>query len=116
MTSSTLLISLLGLLILLPASIHAFDYNISSAGELALTDVATGIHDLKTIFTNDVTAVAVDGVEWEPSGVVGGDDFVTFTTLLNGEVVETGRINLTDIGRELPTSFEVGTVTVPKSK
>jgi hypothetical protein len=116
MSSSKLLTFLLGSLTLLPASIHAFDYNITSAGDLFLTDVATGIPSLRTIFTGDVTAVAVDGVQWEPSGVEGGDDFVTFTTFLNGEAVETGIISLTDVGRELPTSFQVGTVTVPKSK
>jgi hypothetical protein len=108
--------SLLGLLMLRPASIEAFRYNISSAGDLFLSDVSTGIQDLKTIFIGDATAVAVDGVEWEPSGVEGGNDFVTFTTLVNGEVVETGIINLTDAGLLLPTSFEVGTIMVPKSK
>jgi hypothetical protein len=106
----------LGLVMVRPASIRAFDYNISSAGELFLTDVSTGISGLRTIFTGDAITVAVDGVTWEPSGVAGGDDFVTFTTSLNGEVVDTGTISLTDVGRELPMSLQVGTVLVPKSK
>jgi hypothetical protein len=116
MRFSKLLKSLSGLLILLPASVHSFNYNISSAGDIFLTDAATGIQDLKTIFTGDATAVSVNGVSWERSGVQGGDDFVTFTTLVNGKVAEIGIINLTDVERELPTSFDVGTVTVPKSK
>jgi hypothetical protein len=106
----------LGLVMILPTSIRAFDYNISSAGDLFLTDVSTGISGLRTIFTGDAIAVAVDGVTWEPSGVEGGDDFVTFTTSLNGEVVDTGTISLTNVGRELPMSLQVGSVLVPKSK
>jgi hypothetical protein len=116
MASLKLWTSLLGMLMLLPASIHAFDYNITSAGKIVLFDVATGIPGLKTIFTGDTTSVSVDGVEWEASGVEDGDNFVTFTTSLNGNVVEVGRISLAGVGRTLPTSFQVGNIIVPKSK
>lgn len=94
----------------------AFDYNITEAGSLVLTDSSTGITDTVTIFTGDVTLVSVSGVTWEPSGVVGGDDFVSYTTLVNGDPQAIGIINISDVGRVLPTSFDVGNVTIPKSK
>ncbi|KAG7373467.1 Na+/H+ antiporter NhaC-like protein [Nitzschia inconspicua] len=106
--------SLMGLL-LLAIPVTAFDYNITSAGSLDLTDVSTGIGGLKTIFTGDVTLVSVTGVEWEPSGVVDGDDIVSYTTIVNGVTQATGTISLVGVGRELPTDFDVGNITVLSS-
>ena len=94
----------------------AFDYNISSAGELFLTDESTGISGIITLFTGDVTLVVADGVEWEPSGVEGGDTAVTFQTLLNGNVVDEGQISLEGTGRQLPTSVDCGSVKTDKGK
>lgn len=125
-TSSASLKSLLGLLLLLLAStttvttVNAFDYNVTTGDDtvIFLRDAKTGIENLKTIFTDDVTLVEVRDVVWEPSGVVevgGGNDFLTYQTLVNGELQAEGLINLTGVGRQLPTELAVGNVTIPKS-
>lgn len=108
------LIFLGALLLCNPAG--AFDYNITSAGELALSDNSTGISDLGTLFTGDVTLVSVVGVQWEPSGVEGGDEAVSFQTLLNGEVVDSGEISLVGVERQLPDSFDCGSVVTDRCK
>ena len=94
----------------------AFDYNISYAGDLVLGDNSTGIGGIVTLFTGDVTLVFLDGVEWEPSGVEGGDETITFQTFLNGQLASEGLIPLTDVNRELPTQLEVGFVQTQKCK
>ena len=94
----------------------AFDYSIVSAGGLVLGDNSTGIADLLTLFTGDVTLVFLDGVEWEPSGIEGGDEAITFQTLLNGQVASEGEISLVDVERQLPSQLEVGWVRTEKCK
>lgn len=109
---------LLGLAaVCLPSNtVNAFDYNISSAGSLVLTDNSTGISEIITMFKNDVTLVSVDGVAWDYTGFEGGESLVTYTTIANGVVQDEGAIDISDTTRELPTSFDVGSVQVGKSK
>lgn len=109
---------LLGLAaVCLPSTtVNAFDYNISSAGSLVLTDNSTGISEIITMFKNDVTLVSVDGVAWDYTGLEGGESLVTYTTIANGVVQDEGAIDISDTTRELPTSFDVGSVQVGKSK
>lgn len=99
-------------------TVHAFDYNVTAGDDTSifLTDAKTGIPGLKTIFLNDVTLVAVNDVVWEESGVGStGNDFLTYQTLVNGELQAEGTIDLTGVGRQLPSSLDVGNVTIPKS-
>jgi hypothetical protein len=109
-------LSLLGLFLLLCRTSQAFDYNITSAGSLFLTDNSTGISGLQTIFTGDVTLVSVEGVEWGYTGLKGGNSSVTFTTLVDGVVQDEGTISLAGVGRELPTFFDCGSVLISQSE
>jgi hypothetical protein len=94
----------------------AFDYNISSAGDLFLVDESTGISGITTLFTGEVVLVSVEGVAWEPSGVEGGEEFVIYQTLLNGQVVDEGNISLVGVDRQLPSSLECGSVQTDRCK
>ena len=93
----------------------AFDYDLVGAGDIALTDIETGIGGLKTLFTDNEIAVAVDGMEWEAndSGVMSGG-VILYATFVDGELASEGNVTLDDIGRELPSSIDVGTVKVSK--
>jgi len=42
----------------------AFEYDITSAGEISLTDVETSISGLMTIFVDEYASVSVSGLEW----------------------------------------------------
>ena len=101
-----------------PQPVDAFDYAIMSGDDtgLVMTDNTTGITDLLTVFTNDVTLVEMTGVAWEYTGNDSTDTIVTWSLLLNGELVETGEVDISDTQRELPTSFECGSFQPSKSK
>ena len=101
-----------------PQTVSAFDYAIMSGDDtgLVMTDITTGISDLVTVFTNDATAVEMVGVEWEYTGSVSTETNVTWSLLLNGELVETGEVDIGDTQRELPTSFGCGSFTPSSSK
>jgi hypothetical protein len=93
----------------------AFDYGLSAAGDLELTDIETGIEDIKTIFIKKDIAVKVTGVEWELSeSNTTGSDILRWETSVGGEVQATGELNLTsDIGpRELPDEIDAGSIRV----
>ena len=98
--------------IALPAS--AFDYDIASAGSLLLTDVATSIAPIITLFVDQPVAVTADGLEWTENDSNSTTGEILCETYLDGEVVSSGTLSLDDVGRELPTSVDCGTVTVPK--
>jgi hypothetical protein len=68
-----------------------------------------------TIFTDEFIDVAVDGLEWEATGSVDqSDDTLYWETLIDGEVQSTGSMSLADVGRELPTSIDAGSVKTSK--
>jgi hypothetical protein len=99
----------------LVGSAAAFDYSLVGAGSILLTDVETGIGDILTIFTDSVIGVAVDGLEWNETGSVDqSDDTLYWETLLDGEVQSTGSFSLADVGRELPITFDAGSVKTSK--
>jgi len=116
-SASKTILSSLGLWLFASSSslVSAFDYNITDAGSLYLIDSKTGISGLKTIFVDDAILVTVEDVTWEYTGLEGGMDIVLYRTLVDGVVQATGNISLADVDRELPTSFDCGSVVVSES-
>ena len=103
------------LLLLWPSLVTGFDYSLDGAEGLILTDSETGITDLKTIFTDEDTAVTVDGISWvanDDATNTTGSLFLFWETFVNGELQDSGNVSLADVGRELPTSIEAGTIKV----
>jgi hypothetical protein len=99
----------------LMGSAAAFDYSLTGAGGIVLTDQETGIGGIMTIFTDSLIGVAVDGIEWEETGSVDqSDDTLYWETLIDGEVQSTGSMSLADVGRELPSSIDAGSVKTSK--
>lgn len=95
----------------LVGSVAAFDYRLVGAGSISLTDLETGIGEILTIFTDELIGVAVDGITWEPTESVDqSDDTLYWETLIDGEVQSSGSMSLADVGRELPTSIDAGSV------
>jgi hypothetical protein len=96
----------------------AFDYSITEIGGLALKDEATEIPDVKTLFKKQVHLVSVKDLVWAKvknvtldatAGVV-----ISYETFLGDEMVDSGAIELDDVGRQLPETLDVGSIT-PKS-
>ena len=94
----------------------AFDYSFVDIPEepgLVLTDVTTGVSDILTIFKNELVAVKVTGIEWEPlSDGESAPDVIVWETTVDGKVQASGTFNLTDTGRELPSELKVGEIKV----
>ena len=112
------LFSLLIGALLLSKTATAFDYMPVWGDDttIVLGDNSTGIGGIVTLFTGDVTLVFLDGVEWEPSGIEGGDTDLAFQTFLNGNLASEGLISLADVDRQLPSTLECGFVTTQKCK
>lgn len=94
----------------------AFDYGLVEEPEdpgILLSDVETGITDIKTIFINSLISVEATGIQWEelPEGEA-TPDVLEWKTTVDGQVQASGVFNLTDIGRELPSEMMVGEITV----
>lgn len=102
--------------LLLATPVGAFNYNISSAGTIKLTDVATDIPDTKTMFTGDATYVAMKDIAWTFTGAEGGDDVVFYQTWVDGVMQAEGNFSLVGVERELPTEIPCGTIQVDKRK
>lgn len=100
-------------LLALVAPVAAFDYNITSAGSILLTDVATSISPIETLFVNQDAAVTADGLEWAQSGSNSLGALLTYETFVDGVMVASGELNLDEVGRELPSSVDCGTIRVP---
>ena len=85
-----------------------------------LTDTATGIEELKTIFVGDETLVRVDNVEWIHDGEGGSNStsggILKWETSVNGIVQDSGEIDLSEYDRQLPTTIEAGSIQIDKSK
>ena len=107
--------------------VNAFDYSPNVAGATQnLVDVATEIDGLRTIFINDVTKVYIEGVEWSPntskdkndngnSTGTGTTSMMQWKTSVNGVVQDSGSVDLSNVNRELPTSFAAGQILVDQS-
>lgn len=112
---------ILALSSLVVGTANAFDYapNVEGASQ-TLTDEATGIPGLRTIFVNDVTLVGLEGIEWSPvegsNATDEGSSLLVWETAVNGVVQSSGTIDLTGVDRELPTSIEAGSVLIDKSE
>ena len=88
--------------------------SIVSAGSISLTDVATSISGLQTIFVDNEIAVTADGLEWIASEAINDtNDTLVYETLVDGNIVATGSVSLTDVDQELPTSIDAGTISIP---
>jgi len=87
-----------------------------------LVDNTTQIDELRTIFIDDVTLVYIEGMEWSPVSVEDVEDdgnttnIMKWETSVNGEIQATGEIDLSDVNRELPTSFEAGSIQVKQKQ
>lgn len=103
----------LAILALAAPAATAFDYSIVGAGSIVLTDVATSISPLETIFVGEEVAVTADGLTWEPNAFNSTGGVLTYETYLDGSMVTSGEMSLEDVGRELPSSVGAGTITVP---
>jgi hypothetical protein len=107
------------LLLALPAS-TALEYTPDASGAtLNLEDEATRIAEIRTIFIGDTTLVTLEGIDWSPvesdSNATSSKNLV-WETSVNGVVQASGVIGLSDVGRELPTSIDAGSIVVDKSK
>jgi hypothetical protein len=109
-------------------TVDAFDYtpDITVAVQ-NLVDNVTTIEELRTIFINDVTLVYLEGIEWNlvegddstnssETETTGGSNIMKWETSVNGVVQDSGEVDLSDVGRELPTSIEAGSIKVEQSK
>lgn len=103
-----------GFILLLGEQVRAFNYNLFEAGGLSLTDIETSITDIRTLFTNELTSVAVTGVAWTPNETNSTDDETLLCELMvDGVVVSNATLNLTELAaRELPDTVECGSFEV----
>jgi len=115
-TISSPLFALAALAMALPTA-TAFDYSLVSAGEITLTDVATDITEIQTIFVGEDIAVSVSGVEWAPNETPFNQSNILFwQTSVGGTVQAKGEYDLTSLDtRELPSTLEVGHIKVNSS-
>jgi len=94
----------------------AFDYNITSTEGLFLVDVKSGIRGLLTLFKNEFVTVSVIGIQWgEKDTIANSTDSILYKTYVDGILQAEGSFDLAGVGRELPTSVEVGNVSVSTS-
>jgi hypothetical protein len=107
-------LSKLACLLGLVVPVAAFDYDITSAGSLLLTDVATSISPIITLFVKQDVIVTADGLEWAENDSNSTTGEILCETFLDGVLVSSGTLSLDDVGRELPTSVDCGTVAVPE--
>jgi hypothetical protein len=110
----------LGLLSLLVTTGFAFDYAIDQEAEnppyLELSDVATGIPDIVSIFKGEQFNVTVKGVSWTESETPTDSDRLFWTTTINGARVGEGNFSLAGVGRQIPDEFFVGTYVIDKKE
>ena len=98
------------------ARASAFEYSITNAGDISLTDVETDIGGMQTIFVGETAAVKVAGLEWEANDHnVTGSNVLYWETVVDDVVQAKGTLDLSTLpDRELPTSLEVGTIKVDR--
>mmetsp|Transcript_17639 Transcript_17639/g.49954 ORF Transcript_17639/g.49954 Transcript_17639/m.49954 type:complete len:826 (-) Transcript_17639:210-2687(-) len=95
--------------------VAAFDYEVDpdAVGSISLMDLETEIDGIKTIFRDDEVAVSVTDIGWkEPETPIdgGGSSTLFWTTAVDGVEKESGEVDLTDVKREMPTSFDAGKI------
>jgi hypothetical protein len=94
----------------------AFDYELASVGAISLTDSATLISDVVTMFLDQPVIVTVSELEWvsivKEYAFTDDGNMLYFETSVDGIVQQSGNISLTEVGRTLPSSIEVGEVVI----
>jgi hypothetical protein len=114
-----MLIRLTAILFVACASLsQALDYGIDgeeSELKLFLVDVSSGIEDLKSLHNGDAVSVSVKGLVWLPLENTTTTTNLTWSTFLDGDLVVSGSMDLTEYGLLLPDSIDVGEVTSPGS-
>jgi hypothetical protein len=97
----------------------AFDYELASVGAISLTDSATSISDVVTLFLDQPVIVTVSELEWvsivKDYAFTDDGNMLYFETSVDGIVQQSGNISLTEVGRTLPSSIEVGEVVITES-
>ena len=94
----------------------AFDYNIAATGGLSLFDVKSGIDEVITLFNKEFVTVTVTDIEWGARDApANSTNTLTYMTYVDGKLQAEGSMDLADVGRELPTSFAAGDISVSKS-
>ena len=92
---------------------RAFDYNITATGGLSLFDIKSGIDEVLALFTNEVVTVSVIDIKWGPRDIsVNSSSDVTYMTYVDENLAAVGSVDLSDVGRALPTSVSAGNIKV----
>lgn len=102
-------------LLALAAPVAAFNYNLTGAGEISLTDVETTIPGILTIFIDEMVTVEVSKLKWEALGANDTTDDLTlyWETFVGGESQQSGEVDLSELGeRELPDVVQCGNLTI----
>ncbi|GAX24958.1 hypothetical protein FisN_2Lh234 [Fistulifera solaris] len=94
------------------APCSAYDYVLIGAGEIELIDKETSIPGIKTIFKDKPALVSVSGIEWEASETPTNTLSLNWVTLVDGEIVTSGSVDLDSSSRELLTSVDAGEVII----
>jgi len=95
----------------------AFDYTLTSVGDISCTDAKTLIPDLAVLFNSEAVLVHVSGLSWEETGAGtnnSSDDAIIlcWETLVGDDVLASGKHDLTEFGLQLPGELDVGMVQV----
>lgn len=117
-SSSSLLLLLAAAAFAPPGAVLAYDYELTSAGSVKLTDIKTEISDLKSIFIGDETSVAASEIEWEHidnSTAYGPDSVVSYETYVDGDLSASGEHDLSGLPIP-PTELDCGVIKVDKRK
>lgn len=104
-------------------TVSAFEFTFSDEPgdlHLSITDTVTGISDVKSLFINEVHTVTVMGIEWmanaaansSSSSTVMGMEVLLWSTTVDGVIVGSGNVSLTEFGELLPSEIEAGTFIV----
>jgi len=88
----------------------------ASGGSISLEDEATRISGIKTIFIGDSTLVTLDGIEWSPSDGANATGTLMWETSVNGDVVDSGSIEVPSNSFDLPSSISAGSFVVDKKQ
>ena len=100
---------------------YTFDTDADDLG-LTITDVATGISNVRTLFIHEEHSVRVKGIRWtinkyntnaSSSSISSSEDvMLLWSTVVDGVIVTSGNISLTNLGQLLPNEFEAGNFVV----
>lgn len=89
-----------------------FDYSLAGDDDqtaaLVLTDLETGIKDIKTIFRDEETLVSVKDITWQANedGDTTGSSVLMWQTFVDDKLIASGNVSLANVDRELPTTLD----------